>query len=81
MHLMMNKHDFNSADFQIEYELSDADYNQPSRSWMMSKVTTHDALNIRRGGCSVSPCCSRWAGFAIQPNRITGYAILINNVQ
>ena len=29
----------------------------------------------RRGRCSASPCCSRWAGLAIQPNRITGFAI------
>ena len=21
-----------------------------------------------------SPCCSRWAGFAVQPNRVTGLA-------
>ena len=23
---------------------------------------------IRRSGCSVSPCCSRWAGLQIRPN-------------
>ena len=47
--LLKSVTNFNSADFQIEYELSDADYNQPSRSWLMSKVTTHDALNSHNG--------------------------------
>ena len=40
---------FNNADFQIEYALSEPDYNQPSRSWLMTKVTTHDALNSNNG--------------------------------
>lgn len=26
--------------------------------------------NFRRGGCSESLCCSRWAGFVIMPNKI-----------
>ena len=30
---------------------------------------------IRRGRCSASHCCSRWAGFAVQPNGVTGFAI------
>ena len=32
---------------------------------------------IRRGRCSASHCCSRWAGFAVQPNGVTGFAIRI----
>ncbi len=40
---------FNNADFEIEYALSKPDYNQPSRSWLMTKVTTNDALNGNNG--------------------------------
>jgi len=40
---------FNNADFQIEYALSEASYEQPSRSWLMTKVTTHDSLNSHNG--------------------------------
>ena len=32
---------------------------------------------FRRGGCSESLCYSRWAGFAVQPNGVTGFAIRI----
>ena len=44
--LLKSVTNFNNADFQIEYEL---DYNQPSRSWLMTKVTTHDDLNSNNG--------------------------------
>ena len=27
-----------------------------------------NSTQIRRGGYSVSPCCSRWAGFVVQLN-------------
>ncbi len=40
---------FTGADFQIEYTLSKPDYNQPSRSWQMTKVTTFDTLNYYNG--------------------------------
>ena len=45
------------------------------------EIGNYKFVVLRCGGCSESLCCSRWAGFAIQPNRVTGYAILINNVQ
>ena len=47
--LLRSVTNFNNADFQIEYALSEADYNQPSRSWLMTKVTTNDALNGNNG--------------------------------
>ena len=40
---------FNNASFQIEYALSEPSYNQPSRTWLMTKVTTHDTLNSSNG--------------------------------
>ncbi len=47
--LLRSVTNFNNADFQIEYALSEPNYNQPSRSWLMTKVTTHDALNSNNG--------------------------------
>ena len=38
---------------------------------LSNKVSVHTC----RGGCSVAPCCSRWVGFAVQPNWVTGFAI------
>jgi len=36
------------------------------------------SITFRLGGCSM-PC--RWAGFAVQPNGVTGFAARNNNVQ
>ena len=47
--LLRSVTNFNNAVFQIEYSMSTPDYNQPSRSWLMSKVTTHDTLNCNNG--------------------------------
>ena len=38
---------------------------------------SQEEFSLRRGGCSVAPCCSRWSGFAVQPNSVTGFAICI----
>ena len=45
---------FNGAYFNIEYTLSEPDYNQPSRSWLMTKVTTHDNLNSGNGATTTT---------------------------
>ena len=45
---------FTGSSIDMDYTLSVASFNQPSRGWMMTRVTTNDPLNPNGGGASIT---------------------------
>ena len=66
------------SDGSGSHELTyDALGNVTAETRIIVLPNSQEEFSLRRGGCSVAPCCSRWSGFAVQPNSVTGFAICI----
>ena len=52
--LLKSVSNFTGSSFRLDYTLSDASYDQPSRGWLMTRVTTDDPLNPNGGHTSIT---------------------------
>ena len=52
--LLKSVTNFTGSSIHLDYTLSEPDCNQPSRSWMLTQVATHDPLNPNGGDTSVT---------------------------
>ena len=52
--LLKSVTNFTGSSIQLDYTLSESSYEQPSRGWLMTRVTTDDPLNPNGGHTSIT---------------------------
>ena len=52
--LLKSATNLTGASIELDYDLSPVSYNQPSRGWLMTRVTTDDPLNPNGGQTSIT---------------------------